>query len=130
MEPEQAFEGLRQVMAAHPPVRLLVVYGSRARGDDHARSDWDLGYVATEDVDPLGLLADVTSTLGTDDVDLVDLTRASGLLRFRAARDGVLVEEREPGLWEEFALTAAVHWYDVEPIVRRAHDALLEGLRA
>lgn len=48
---EHTVDRLRGVAGRHPSVRLLVVYGSRARGDDHARSDWDLGYLAAEDLD-------------------------------------------------------------------------------
>lgn len=118
---------VRRVAAAHP-LRLLVLYGSRARGDGHPGSDWDLGYLADDGLDVLALLADVTTVLGTDDVDLVDLARASGLLRFRAATDGVVLHEAAPGVHHDFALAAALHWYDVEPIVRRVHEDLLAGL--
>lgn len=127
VDQQPAIPVLRAVAEKHAGLRLLLLYGSRARGDAHERSDWDVGYLGT-DVDHLGLLADVTSALGTDDVDLVDFRRASGLLTFRAAREGITVYERVPGIWAEFALTAALHWYDVEPVVRRTHADLLAGL--
>ena len=60
---------------------------SRARGDGAPDADWDIGIVGPVDI--AGLAADLTAALGTDDVDLVHLDRASALLRFRAARDGV-----------------------------------------
>lgn len=39
------------------------------------------------DADPLDLTAEIVAALGTADVDLVDLARASALLRFAAGRD-------------------------------------------
>jgi predicted nucleotidyltransferase len=38
-----------------PHLRLLLLYGSRARGDAHARSDWDFGYLADPEFDALAL---------------------------------------------------------------------------
>lgn len=71
------------------------------------------------------MLSEATCALGTDNVDLVDLRTASGLLRFRAAREGLVVFQSTPGIFDEFAVAAALHWYDVEPVVRRAQHGLL-----
>lgn len=125
MRTEEAIARLREVAATHCELRLLMLCGSRARGDEHARSDWDVGYLAETDVDHLALLSDITQALGTDEVDLADLSRASALLRFRAASEGIVVWEAVSGGYHDFALAAALHWYDVEPTVRQAHDALL-----
>lgn len=126
MEIEEVVDALRRVATERPGLQLLVLHGSRARGDHHEASDWDLAHLG--DPDPLGLLADVTVALGTDAVDVADLDRASGLLRFRVASNGVLVHEATPGVWDTFRLEAAVHWYDVEPVVRAAHADLLAKL--
>jgi uncharacterized protein YutE (UPF0331/DUF86 family)/predicted nucleotidyltransferase len=58
-------------------LRLLVLFGSRARGEDHPQSDWDVGYLARADLDADALLGNVVRALGTDRVDLIDLGRAS-----------------------------------------------------
>lgn len=121
-------ERLRTAVAAYAEVDLLVLHGSRARGEEHAGSDWDLAYLAAPEVDYFALLADVVASLRTDAVDLVDLRTASAVLRFRAASDGRPVYERSPGTFHDFAVTAAIYWCDVEPVVRRAHQAVLAGL--
>lgn len=59
-------------------------------------------------------------------MDLVDLDRASGLLRFRAACDGVLVHETEPGAGDRFRVEAARFWHDVEPVLRPAYERILQ----
>ena len=128
MDIEEALATLERVAAQHADLRLLVLHGSRSQGHLHDRSDWDLGYLAALPFDPGALHSDLTRTLATEDVDLVDLARASALLRFRAARDGHCVYEEQPGEFDTFVMEATLFWCDIEPIVRRAHDAVLSRL--
>jgi predicted nucleotidyltransferase len=117
---------LATLAGAQPGLHLLLVFGSRARGDAHDRSDWDFGYLAAESFDPAALLATLVEALACDRVDLVDLNRASGLLRFRAAREGVLVHETEAGAGNRFRVEAARFWHDVEPVLRPAYEQFLQ----
>lgn len=106
-------------------LRLLILHGSRARGDARDDSDWDLAFLADTTFDPDDLLARLGEALATDSVDLADLSRASALLRFRTARDGVRLYERESGLFNRFRLDAVLTWCDMEPVLTRAYDAQL-----
>lgn len=120
-------------LAGHPAlvgVELLVLHGSRARGDALPSSDWDLGYLAAQgaEVDPVALLDVLTSTLGTDAVDLVDLRRGSALLRFRAARDGIALIETRPEVFLDFRLEAARFWCDAGAVIRAAQAEVLASL--
>lgn len=117
---------LREALSDVPGLELLVLYGSRARGNARSGSDWDFGYLGK--IDSPSVYDRIARVLGTNDVDLVDLTTASGLLRFQAARDGMPIAEKTSRLFDEFAITAALHWFDVEPIVRRANDDLFGPL--
>jgi predicted nucleotidyltransferase len=111
-------------------VELLVLHGSRARGDAGPSSDWDVGYLPAPgaEVDPAGLLDVLASTLRTDAVDLVDLRRASALLRFRAARDGVALIETRSEAFLDFRLDAVRFWCDAEPVIRAAQAQVLASL--
>ena len=113
-----------------PGLELLMLYGSRARGSETSRSDWDFGYVATPEFDAAALLAALVSSLETDRIDLADLARASGLLRFRAARDGAVVFEAHVGGANRFRLAAAQFWCDVAPILGRGYEDVLARLDA
>lgn len=115
-------------LAQRTGVDVMLLFGSRGRGDAHARSDWDFGYLADRDIDVPALLAAIVEILGSDHVDLVDLQRASGLLRYRAARDGLLVYEAEPRLGERFRLDAAQFWCDAAPVLRRGYEGVLAEL--
>lgn len=128
MDIEDARQALPDALSDQPQLRILVVLGSRARGTHHERSDWDLGYLADEELDPLALREVVAATLGTDDLDLVDLDRASGLLRFQAASEARVIIENPPASWERFVLDATLFWCDAGPVIQRAYDAVLEDL--
>jgi hypothetical protein len=118
--PLPALEGLGEHF---PQLSLLVLHGSRARGDSHAGSDWDFAYLAGPELDALSLRAALVRTLGTDRVDIADLARAGGVLRYAVASEGQPTFERTPGAFERFAIDAVHFWLDVEPIVRSATNA-------
>ena len=111
-----------------PGLDLFLLFGSRAREEPHSRSDWDLGYLAAADVDPATLRARLVEILGTDRVDLVDLGRASGLLRYRAARDGHVLFEALPGLGDRFKLEAAQFWCDAAFVLEQGYEDVLAEL--
>lgn len=109
-------------------VALLVLHGSRARGDAGPDADWDLGVQHDGTTDLAALTTALVVALGTEAVDVVDLTSASALLRFRAARDGVVVLERAPEAFLEFRLAAVRYWCDAGPVIRAAQDDVLAAL--
>lgn len=111
-----------------PGVELLVLFGSRARGDDGPSADWDIGYLARDDADVPGLLAALVEALEDDRVDLADLGRASGLLRYRAARDGLPLFEATPDAFDRFRLDAVRFWCDVAPMLERGYGEVLGAL--
>lgn len=119
---------LCRASAEHGGLRLLVLHGSRSRGDEHDGSDWDFGYLADDAFDPAALLDDFGRLLGTDALDLADLARSSALLRFRAARDGRSVYQREPDAHLRFVHEAVQFWCDAEAVIRRAQAGVLAEL--
>lgn len=121
-------DALVRAARATPGLELLLLFGSRARDEAHAGSDWDFGYLAAADTDPEPLRAGLVETLHTDRLDLVDLRRASGLLRYRAARDGQVVFEARPGLDDAFRLEAVRFWCDAAPVLQRGYEDVLAEL--
>ena len=55
-------------------------------------------------VDPAAFIGSIAGTVGSDRIDLVDLNRAGGLIRYRVARDGWAVFEAQPGFADRFQL--------------------------
>lgn len=94
---------LRSVLSSHP-VSLAILFGSHAEGTSHSTSDVDVA-VEFENYSPsdpayngvfLGLGADVSEALETDDVDVVDLQTVSPALAEAIFDRGVLIV----GEWE------------------------------
>ena len=123
-----ATDELRSIAAATPGLALLLLFGSRARADGRPDSDWDFGYLADASTDLEGLRTALVLATGTDRIDMADLDRAGALLRYRAARDGRLVYEREPGVDGRFRLAAADFWCDAGPLLRQAYANVLGEL--
>jgi predicted nucleotidyltransferase len=119
---------LSRIAVSVSGLNLLVLHGSRARGDAHRRSDWDFAYEGDASLDVDGLLAALADRLKVDRIDLVDLDRAGALLRHRVARDGVLVVERAPGLFVRFRLKAIATWCDLAPVLEPLYERVLEAL--
>lgn len=91
-------ETVREVLQEHP-VEIAILFGSHASGEIHSQSDIDIA-VTFETVRPqdseynsvfFKLSADLSEALDTDDVDLVDLQRASPELVETIFDQGVLL---------------------------------------
>jgi len=119
---------IAQIARSNEELHMLLLFGSRARGLHHEASDWDFGYIATKNFDDSGLYSDLVLHLKTDKVDLVNLCRANGLLRYRAAKDNIVVYEKSPGVYETFWIEAVHFWCDAGPLFRAEYEAILEKL--
>ena len=126
--PDSIFDVLASAARASRGIDLLILFGSRAQGGPRPGADWDFGYLADETADVPALLAALVEALQDDRVDLVDLRRAGGLLRYRAARDGRLIHESAADLFDRYRLEAARFWCDNAPIFERGYDEVLDSL--
>lgn len=106
-------------------MRLLLLIGSRASGEEREDSDWDFAYLAEKGFEPEFLHQQLVVQLRNERVDLVDLETASALLRYRAAADGRVVLD-EAGEFRRFWLQAVGFWCDVEPVIRGSYARVLE----
>lgn len=101
-----------------PYLKMLVLFGSRARGDTHAKSDWDFAALYDEEMrkacvgyngfgwwevpDKLGKIFLINS----DNIDVAELNKCSPLLGFQVARDGQLLYEQNSGDFIKFQMKA------------------------
>ncbi|ELY61676.1 type VII toxin-antitoxin system MntA family adenylyltransferase antitoxin [Natronococcus jeotgali] len=108
-------ERLQKVFQEHG-IWLAILFGSHASGEIHSQSDIDIA-VELEDVQPtdptynerfFGLSADLSETLETDAVDLVDLQIASPELAATIFDHGILLvgdPNHATALWDQLAET-------------------------
>ena len=105
-----------------------LLFGSQSSGQVHPESDIDLGFLYDEPVDLLGLTNKVIRLLRQDRVDVVDLRRANALLCYSAARQGKLLYERCPSLFNRFYSLSFRRYVDTKKLRdarQRAIDTFL-----
>jgi predicted nucleotidyltransferase len=106
-------------------VQLAYLFGSLGQG--HGGHDVDLA-ILTRSGPAFHLRAAITDCLETERVDLVDLRRASPVLRFEILRTGWLFYEADPSCSERFEL-ATLHLYrDTAWLRRRQREYLRERM--
>lgn len=130
-----------KILEQVPYLKLLVVFGSRARGDHVPSSDWDFALLFDEDLrqqyEPeggwncyrsWGVLQRILN-LGDDEIDWVDLKDASNLLAHAIARDGVVVYESQPGLFEQFQQKSLITPQQLKAIRREQKATITAALQ-
>ncbi|MDP2166722.1 MAG: nucleotidyltransferase domain-containing protein [Thermodesulfovibrionales bacterium] len=105
-------------------LKLVLLFGSALTGGAHKRSDLDLAFLFDGPADVLGLTNSAVRLLRTDNIDVVDLRRASPLLRYSIVRTGKVLYERSPGIFNEFCSLAFRVYVDT----KKLRDARAEGL--
>jgi len=97
-----------------PYLKLLVLFGSRARGDHHIDSDWDFAALYDEEMrgeiansgklELLNIYSHLTSIFNIDPekVEVVRLNDCTLAIAHVVARDGLLIYEKENTDFEKF----------------------------
>ncbi len=122
----------RELLESQPPVRLAYVFGSTARGEARTSSDVDIGVVLDVTRPPVDLaeLAEKLEGVLFRRVDLLDLDRASPLLRREILRDGVLLVCRDEVERAEFESRALSEYLDTEHLRDIQRQYLLERVES
>ena len=107
-------------------LRFIVLFGSQAKGKRHVKSDIDIGFLFDVPPDLIELTNIVNRLLQTNKVDVADLGKASPLLRYAAAKNGILLYEREPGLFTRFFSLSYRMYVDTRKL-REARDRRIEA---
>jgi predicted nucleotidyltransferase len=109
-------------------VLLAYLFGSLAT-DDPSPGDVDLAVLTAEEAAYM-LRTDLQRALGTQRLDLVDLRKASPLLRFHIIRDGRLLYARDDETLNGFELDTLHLYRDTAPLRRRHREILRERMDA
>jgi len=95
---------------------LVLLFGSSVSGKIHKGSDIDLAFLSDTPVDILNITNKVINLLHANNIDLVDLSRASPLLKFSAAKNGKVLYEKRPGIFNEFYSLAFRMYVDTKKL--------------
>lgn len=105
--------------------RLVVLFGSIAKGSDTPASDLDLGLLSRGAMDEIRVTAEVVRLTHRNDVDVVDLARADPLTAMEVARSGVVLFCEDPTVFTEFRSLAVRRYVDSEKL-RKAQRRVLD----
>lgn len=97
-------------------VRLIVLFGSAARGKVHAESDIDVG-VLMERYPTFNRrlkLWQALCEIFRAEIDLAVLNHATPLLKFQVARDGKVLFQRHPAVWANWKSYAFRQYWDTK----------------
>lgn len=106
-------------------LKLALLFGSVVSGKARRQSDIDLAFLFDSPVDILSLTNRVISLLHTGGIDVVDLRRASPLLKFSIVKNCRLLYEREKGIFNEQYSLAFRMYVDT----RKLRDAQATAIR-
>jgi predicted nucleotidyltransferase len=107
-------------------LRLAILFGSAVSGNVHRNSDIDIAFLFEKPVDILELTNTVIRLLHVDNVDVIDLRRASLLLKFSAVKNGKLIFEKTSGAFNEFCSLAFRMYVDTQKL-RDGHAVFIKN---
>jgi len=111
-------------------LKLALLFGSAVSEKTHKQSDTDLAFLFDNPIDILALTNRVIRLLHTDRIDVVDLKRASPLLRFSIAKNSRLLYEREKGAFNQFYSLAFRMYVDAKKLRDARATAIQRFLKA
>jgi predicted nucleotidyltransferase len=106
-------------------LQLILVFGSVVTGTLHGKSDIDLAFLFDRPVDIVSITNSVIRLLHTDNVDVIDLKKASPLLKYSAAEKGRPLYEKSPGMFNEFYSLAFRMYVDT----KKLREARVRGIK-
>ena len=112
----ELIDKVRCVLEAGPPLRLAVLFGSFAKRRARADSDLDIAILPRDESLSLHAELDLAGQLSSRtgrEVDLVRLDRATALLRWEIAKDGILLAADPTWEWVRFRVAAASEHADM-----------------
>ncbi|WOB69473.1 type VII toxin-antitoxin system MntA family adenylyltransferase antitoxin [Microcystis aeruginosa] len=130
-------EKITAIVEKLPNLKLLILFGSRARGEHKPDSDWDFAVLyeersAQKDISSLlkiYTLLEQALEIPEDKIDVIDLKGCSPILAHYVARDGQLLYERETGLFEGFKEKFLMNPEESKALYRQLRNNLEISLR-
>ena len=104
-------------------LRLAILFGSAVSGKAHSNSDIDIAFLFEK---PVAILELTNTVIRLLHVDVIDLRKASPLLKFSAVKKGKLLFEKTPGIFNEFYSLAFRMYVDTQKL-RDGHAIFIKN---
>ncbi|MBC8414340.1 MAG: nucleotidyltransferase domain-containing protein [Nitrospira sp.] len=107
-------------------IKLIVLFGSYAKKTVHKKSDLDLAFLYDEVINIIDLTNEISQLLHTSNIDIIDIRKAKPLLKHSIMKHGIIIYEREPGIFNETASLAFRRYVDTGKL-RVAQDRYIRN---
>ena len=111
-------------------LEFILLFGSVVSETVHKQSDIDLAFFFQRPVDIVALTNEVIKLLHIKNVDVVDLKRASPLLKFSIVKNCKILYERQQGIFNEFYSLAFRMYNDTKKLRDAQAIAIRHFLKA
>ncbi|WP_017326898.1 DUF433 domain-containing protein [Synechococcus sp. PCC 7336] len=137
---DELADSIPEILEKAPDLKLLVLFGSRARGDAGSGSDWDFAFLCDEEQQKQdekqewdllriwGILQDAYDLLD-DRIDVIDMKECSEIMAHYIAQDGKILYEREPELFESFRQKMLMSDFELKAMRQQIREKTLQTLR-
>lgn len=114
-------------------LQMVVLFGSRARGEAHPRSDTDIAVFAGEKKSLRELSEmqiEFAEMFRIKNPELVDLSGMAPLFLKQVADDGKILYERKPGIFDEFQIYAFKRYVEAKPLFALRNEFTRQFIRS
>jgi predicted nucleotidyltransferase len=130
MEAKALKDKLSTILTSLEAVRMVYLFGSRVENNVGPMSDFDVAVLVDRAADgprPRARLAhELARVLGTDQVDVVLLNRASIELAYAVIAQGKVLYEEDLATRVEYEATVLSRYGDYLPVLRRQRSDILQ----
>lgn len=98
---------------------LVVLFGSQATGHAHKKSDVDIGYVASREIDyreNYAITVELARVFKNPDVELVDIFNTAPDFKKQVADTGVVLYEADKSIFDSFKVHAFRIYIETKPL--------------
>lgn len=137
---EELVDAIPEILEKAPYLTLLVLFGSRARGDASPQSDWDFAFLCDEgqrqdyekggwDAYRMWGILQNAYDLSDEQIDIVDIKDCSELMAHYIAKEGKIIYTRSPELFKDFQHKSLMSDGSLKAMRRQLRERTLDTLR-
>lgn len=125
-------EKIKNYCITNQKIMTVYIFGSFGTEMQTALSDVDIAILFNDTpsvLDELKHASEISSILGTEQVDVINLNTAPVQLQHEILRTGTKIFEREPEKTMDFVEYVLGVYHDYEGILRKFHEDYKQGLK-
>lgn len=123
-------KNIKNILSKCNDVLLVFLFGSVAKGFSAPYSDIDIAILFCHDVDFYRISSikeDLSKRFNNITVDIVVLNNASPIIKMQALRNGTLLINKVPSVYNEFFVNTIIEYDDLKQIRKGVEENILKG---